>query len=303
MEHIAILEFPSNLGLKEREKGVEPGVKKLPDWLRLHGLYEWLRPEIVYRADPPPYGMHLDEESHVRNADGIAYYAIKQANLLTKALDESKFPVVIGGDCSILVGNALALRKRGNFGLFFLDGHTDYMWPPFSQTGGAAGMDLAMVTGHGHSKLTNIDQLSPYFKEENTWCVGNREYTDWYVKLIRDSKISYTDLAQLRKKGPRKTAEAFLLMVQNKNLDGFWLHFDVDVLNNVIMPAVDSPQEDGLSYEELNEILQPLFADTRLVGLDITILDPDLDPGGKHTAEFVQKFGETFARYTAAKIG
>jgi len=32
MKAVCIVEFPSNLGLKDR-KGKEPGVKYLPDWL------------------------------------------------------------------------------------------------------------------------------------------------------------------------------------------------------------------------------------------------------------------------------
>jgi arginase len=55
----------------------------------------------------------------------------------------------------------------------YLDGHTDFVLPSMSQTA-VPGMDLAIVTGHGHHKLTNIHQLEPYFEEENVWCIGNR---------------------------------------------------------------------------------------------------------------------------------
>lgn len=35
MKKVVIVEFPSNLGLKEPQPGKEPGVKHLPDWLKL----------------------------------------------------------------------------------------------------------------------------------------------------------------------------------------------------------------------------------------------------------------------------
>jgi len=98
-------------------------------------------------------------------------------------VDQNKIPLVIGGNCSVLIGAGLALKQKGSFGLFHLDGHTDYMWPEFSQTGGAAGMGLALVAGIGHQKLTNIGNLRPYFIEENIFCAGNREYDDEYVAL------------------------------------------------------------------------------------------------------------------------
>jgi arginase len=290
MKNICILEFPSNLGLYEPAPGLEPAVKKLPAWLRAHGFYDLLRPAKVYSLSPPPYSMQLDQASAVRNADAIIQYAGEQASLLGKLISTTSFPVVIGGDCSILIGNALALKKTGNYGLFFLDGHTDFAWPALSQTAGAAGMDLAIATGNGHEKLTNIDGEKPYFREEQVWCVGNREYDDVYVKTIQHSRINYIDLNSLRNAGISHCISGFNHMVKEKELDGFWIHIDVDVLDDNIMPAVDSRQADGLTYTEFNEILQLILSNPKAAGLEITILDPDRDPTGQYTREFIRNF-------------
>jgi arginase len=294
MKDISILEFPSNLGLHEPAPGVQPGVKKLPAWLRAHGFYDLLNPAKVYSIDPPPYSMHLDKVSGVRNADAIAYYAKQQAVLLEKVLSLRSFPVVIGGDCSILIGNALALRKAGRYGLFFLDGHTDFMGPALSETGGAAGMDLAIVTGHGHGKLSNIDGMAPYIPEDRVWCVGNREYDETYVKAIRDSSIHYFDLASVTRDGIAQCMTGFFYMAEVQKLDGFWVHLDLDVLSDDLMPAVDSRQADGLSYAALEAFLQSLLSHPKAIGIDITILDPDLDPTGQHTTAFVRHFCAAF---------
>lgn len=296
MKNISIIEFPSNLGLKEPSPGHEPGVKKLPGWLKNHGFHEKINPANVYRLDPPAYTMNLDKETGVRNADAIVQYAKEQAAILEKILLKKEFPLVLGGDCSILIGNALALKKKGNYGLFFLDGHTDFMWPELSQTGGAAGMDLALATGRGPKKLTNINGLIPYINQENVWCVGNREYTDWYVKAIMDSGIHYADLALLRQKGIEECVNGFLTMVHSNNLEGFWIHIDVDVLNDDIMPAVDSRGPDGLWYEEFILILELLLKDEKATGIEITILDPELDPSGQYTKEFITFFCGSFNR-------
>ena len=287
---ICILEFPSNLGLKEPHAGQEPGVKKLPEFLQKHNFHSLLNPGSILRLNPPNYSMALDEISGVRNTDQIVQYSKDQSRILEKVLSENKFPIVIGGDCSILIGNSLTLKRTGSFALFFLDGHTDFMWPALSQTGGAAGMDLAIVTGYGHDKLTDIDGHKPYFKEAHVWCVGNRDYEEWYVKAIADSNINYIDLDALRQQGIKKCISGFLQMVKAEKLDGFWIHIDVDVLNDSIMPAVDSRQPGGLEYKEFNEILQLLLADTKATGLELTILDPDLDPSGEYSKEFVNNF-------------
>lgn len=283
---ITIVEFPSNLGLIEPAPGREPGVKNLPAWLKKFHFHELLNPDKIYSLTPPAYTMQVDPESDVRNADAIAEYARSQAEMLSKLIGGNNFILALGGDCSIIIGNALALKQAGNYGLFFLDGHTDFMWPELSNTKGAAGMDLAIATGHGHKKLTDILQLCPYISEENTWCVGNREYDEEYVRTIVNSNIQYFDLNNLRQTGIENCSRLFLDHVNEYNLDGFWIHLDVDVLDDELMPAVDSRAAGGLDYAELKSILKCLLKSPKVKGMEITILDPDLDPDGKYTIAF-----------------
>ncbi|MBE8726705.1 arginase family protein [Flavobacterium hungaricum] len=294
MKEIYIVEFPSNLGLKEPQPGKAPGVNRLPDWLWKHNLHKSLNTEHVTRITPSQYSNVKDSETHFLNADSLVSYAREQAYLINNLISQKKFPFILGGDCSILLGVAAALKQKGNYGLFYLDGHTDFMDIALSETGGAGGMAASLVTGNGNPKLSNILNLSPYIKEENLWCVGNREYDDAYENEIRKSTAAYLSLRELRKKGIRNTAQLFLSEVRNKKLDGFWLHIDVDVLNDMIMPCVDSRTPDGLTYDEFNELTSYLFQSPELSGLEITILDPDLDPTGEYTKDFVTNISDTF---------
>lgn len=285
---INIFEFPLNLGLIKKEYEIEPGVKKLPDWLRKFDFHKRIDPKNTFRLESPEYVMEFDEETGVKNPDKIIEYAKKQSEIILKNHYKNTFNIILGGDCSILIGTAIALKKLGNFGLFYLDGHTDFIPPHLSPSGGIAGMDLAIVSGTGHQKLTDIDALKPYFSEENIYCVGNAEMDDEdYVQQIITSDIRYLDLEDLRKNGFGKTAQDFLQMVHRKKLDGFFVHFDVDILNDKIMPAVDCRMEDGIDYENLKEILVPLISDPQCFGIEITILDPDYDENGTYTKAFV----------------
>ncbi|MBO9583817.1 MAG: arginase family protein [Flavobacterium sp.] len=294
MKEIYIVEFPSNLGLKEPQPGKEPGAKKLPDWLRKHNLHKIINPKEIIRVDAPKYKSDRDSETQILNTNALIDYAREEAFLINNLLSQNKFPFILGGDCSILLGSAIALKQKGNYGLFYLDGHTDFMDVSLSETGGLGGMAASIVTGNGHDKLTNMLNLSPYIKEENLWCVGNREYDEEYENEIIKSSATYINLDSLRKQGIKNTVQSFLSEIENKNLDGFWLHIDVDVLNDSIMPCVDSRTPDGLTYNEFNELTSYLFQSKKLSGLEITILDPDLDPTGKYTNDFVAQFTHTF---------
>ncbi len=294
MKEVYIIEFPSNLGLKEPQPGKEPGVKKLPDWLWKHNLHKFIPHKDIIRIDPPKYSNSKDNETQILNANSLVEYAREQAYLINNLLTQNKFPFILGGDCSILLGAAISLKQKGNYGLFYLDGHTDFMNISLSETGGVGGMAASIVTGNGHEKLSNILNLSPYIKEENLWCVGNREYDEEYENEIRNSDATYLSLNDLRKQGILNSVQSFLTEIKNKNLDGFWLHIDVDVLNDAVMPCVDSRTADGLTHTEFNELTSYLFQSEKLSGLEITILDPDLDPTGQYTKEFVAHISATF---------
>ncbi|QNF31560.1 arginase family protein [Adhaeribacter swui] len=302
MKEVVIVEFPSNLGLKEPTPGKEPGVKKLPGWLKQHGFHEKLNPRQVYQLPAPTYNNLPDAETGVLNITGLQQYAQEQANLFESIFQKQDFPVVLGGDCSILLGSALALKQQGNYALFYLDGHTDFMEPGLSGTGGVGGMAAAMVAGYGPQKLTQINNLGPYIPEELVWCVGNREYDAEYEKAIEDSRATYISLAKLREMGITNCVAAFFKKLEIAKTDGFWLHLDVDVLDDAVMPAVDSRTPDGLSYPELDRLLTPLIASNKLAGLQITILDPDLDPTGQYTQEFVANFTAIFNQARKAMV-
>lgn len=290
-----IFEFPFNLGLSEPSPGHEPGVKKLPGWFSYFGFHTTLAPDEVHRLQPPPYAMLFDDESKVLNADELVSYARQEAALLKPLLQAgNKFPLVLGGDCSIGIGTALALKEQGNYALFYLDGHTDFINPEQSPRGGAGGMAAGIAAGLGHAKLTNIDQRGPYILPENLWCVGNREYDDAYEQTVRESAATYLTLDDLRQQGIDSCLASFLSAVTERELDGFWLHLDVDVLDDAVMPAVDSRTPGGLSYAELDIILQTLLSHPKAAGLEITILDPELDLEGVYTKEFVQQFCRSF---------
>lgn len=297
MNRIAIVELPFNLGLRALD-GREPGVHKLPDWLKKHHFHELLSPAAVHRLDAPAYRMHPDPVQGVLNTDIIVDYARKQADLISTVLSEGRFPLVIGGDCSIIIGSTLALKRRGRYALFYLDGHTDFVVPEFSGTKAVAGMGAAIVTGMGHEKLVNIEEQGPYIAATHVWCVGNREYDDAYEDIVRRSAATYIRQDALREQGIPAVVNAFLSMIHEQQLDGFWLHIDVDILDDELMPAVDSRTPGGLSYEEFDQLLGLLLKSPKIAGLNITILDPDLDPAGQYTPAFVQHFTGTFNQST-----
>lgn len=86
--------------------------------------------------------------------------------------------------------------------------------------------------------------------------------------------------AQLRQLSPAQVERAALTTLTQRAAEGYWVHLDVDVLDPTLMPVVDSPTPDGLTFQELIQLLRPLLSADLAVGLEVTIFDPDLDPDG-----------------------
>jgi arginase len=273
MRRYAIIEAPSVLGLWPS------GVQEAPRVLLEMGLAAGLGIERRIRLEPPPYDPRRDPKTHLLNPAGLLAYTQQLAREIWNALEDKYVPLILGGDCSILLGPALALKERGRYGLLFVDGHMDYWNAELEPNGEAASMDLALVTGNGPALLSNIDGLGPYFRPEDCVAYGARDHLHDkdFVETPYPRELKRIDMKQAHALGEPGIDQA-MSRVTKEELDGFWIHLDVDVLDDALMPAVDYRMKDGLSYEELSRLLGTAFATGKVVGLTLTIYNPNLDP-------------------------
>jgi arginase len=272
-----VIEVPSPLGLRP------DGVQFAPDALRAAGLHDRLGLPGFARIGVPPYSATRDPQTGVLNPGGIAAVARDLAAAVSDALDAGRFPLVLGGDCSIVLGPVLALRRRGRHGLAFLDGHADFQAPADEPRGEVASLDLAVVTGRGPDALTNLDGRKPLVRDEDVALVGYRAFGDndhFDEEHIRSTAITVADFREVRERGAARAAATALAVVAAPDLDGFWVHLDVDVLDDTLMPAVDYRYPGGITWAEAAELLGGLLASEKARGLDVTIFNPRLDPDG-----------------------
>ena len=224
------------------------------------------------------------------NPKGIAEYSVALAEKIEPVVHTGEFPIVLGGDCSIVLGCLLALRRRGRYGLLFLDGHADFYQPEAEPNGEAASMELAFATGRGPSIVTDIEGRRPLVRDKDVVAFGRRdaEVADAHgSQRIEDTAIRVVDLAEVRKCGAGEATHRAIEDLSRPELVGIWVHLDADVLDDAIMPAVDYRMPGGLSWEELATILQVVISSGQAIGINITIFNPKLDSDGSIAAAFV----------------
>lgn len=278
---IALVEAPSSLGLRPPRPGAVPGAWRAPAALREAGLVDRFVAaggRDAGEVRPQPY---VDDDAiraagHVRNEHALVEHSRRLAQRLDEVLDAGDAPLVIGGDCSILLGAGLALARRGGTGLVHLDGHTDFRHPGNSEAcASVAGEDLAAAVGLHWPAIADLDGAGPYFDAARTVHLGHRD-DDEHADEARRTLGLVVSAADALARPVSRLAERIRVAAGA----GYWLQLDVDLLDPSVMPAVDSPDPGGLDVETLTALLAELAP--AAIGASVTVFDPELDPDGRY---------------------
>jgi arginase len=284
---ITLLSAPSNLGLRPPEPGSVPGAAKAPEALREAGLHRRFAELGATDSGVVLAGRYIDDDAtrapgHVRNESAGIDHSRRLAARIGAAFDRGETPLVIGGDCAILLGAGLATVRRGGIGLVHVDGHTDFRHPGNSdECASLAGEALAAAIGRHWPAVADIDGLGPLFPAQRTAHIGHRD-DDEDLPEVRSILGGVFSSADVLSRGAAHVGAAAATLAGS----AYWLQVDVDVLDAAIMPAVDSPDPGGIGAADLTELLRELAP--HAVGASITVFDPDLDPDGRYARLLVE---------------
>lgn len=217
------------------------------------------------------------------------------ASVVSAALRDRRFPLVVGGDCSALVGAIRGARDvLGAVGLLHVDGHEDTTPLDASEDGEAANSEIGMLLGLiARGVDVPVTAGLPALGREQLALLGQRDDAwrrELNVGTLADLGVWKRDAAETAA-APSASGRAAVAHVQ-KSAPGWWLHIDVDVLDPVEFPAqgiAGFPDEPGgLSRTQLTELVASAVAERGCVGASIAIYDPDQDDdgsGGRYVVE------------------
>jgi arginase len=282
---IAVLGVPTN------SAGTTDGVARAPEALREAGLLGALRASVPAVDDgdvplPAPRA-ERDRSTHVIDPEGLKAMTAAVRERVAAILGDGRFPLVLGGDCPVLLGCLAAFGIGERHGLLFVDGHEDAYPPERSTTGEAADMELGLALGVADlSWWPELAALSPLVMAARTRLLGPRDR----AAILREGvdpvseRVATVDAAGVAA-DPDGAASAAVRAVAT---GPWWLHVDLDVLSTEALPAVDYPQPGGLSWEQLERVTAEALP-AGPVGWDVTIYNPDLDPD-RTSAERIVRF-------------
>jgi agmatinase len=159
----------------------------------------------------------------------------------------SKFPLMFGGEHSITLGAARALKKHyKDLCVLQLDAHADLR-------------DEYEDTKYNHACVMRRVREVACAVQAGIRNISSEEIA--YVKKENVKNIFFENDFDIDK----------IVSALGKNV---YISIDLDCLDPSIMPAVGTPEPNGLSWEQVNRMLKEVFAKKNVVGADIVELAP-----------------------------
>ncbi|MEN2982087.1 MAG: agmatinase [Thermus sp.] len=249
---VVVLPVPYDLSLS-----FLPGARRGPEAILLasrelepFSLELGVAPEAVgiHGAEPVPWVAGSAQESHA---------LIREEAL--RHLRAGKFLVSLGGDHSIVHPLVQAHREAlGEFSLLHIDAHGD-LYPEWQGSAYSHASPFHRLLGEGFQLVQ----------------VGIRAMDRDSLALVREKGVALFPAHRLHREGlPLREILAALG-------GRVYISFDFDALDPSVMPSVGTPLPGGLSYRQAVDLLEAVFAEKEVVGMDFV----ELSPNGQFHAE------------------
>ncbi|HWP71080.1 MAG TPA: arginase [Gemmatimonadaceae bacterium] len=206
----------------------------------------------------------------------------REVSALTRtAMEESCFPMLLGGDHSLAAGSiagaaAFHAARGERIGVIWIDAHSDLNTPGSSKSGNVHGMPLAHLLGHGDGALANVAGVKPAVRAENVAIVGLRDADDAEREHIAKWKIRALTMRSIDERGIRSVMDEAIEVASNGTA-GIWVSFDLDCLDPEAAPGVGTPVPGGMTYREAHLAMEKLADTGKVVGIDLVEVNPVMD--------------------------
>ncbi len=180
--------------------------------------------------------------------EGTVNRIAKEADLI---LDDSKIPLLLGGEHTIAVGGIRAVsKKHRDFSVLHFDAHADSRDEFFSSK-----YCHACVMARAREMC------------DSCFSVGVRSIDKDSAHKYEKSMLYMRDMSRM---ATGQIVETILKNTRSK----IYLTVDLDVLDSSEMPSTGTPEPGGMRYDQLREVLKGVLARKEVVGMDFSELNP-----------------------------
>lgn len=291
-ERFKVITVESDFGAGK--KGAALGPQALLSSLQKSGFkafdvfnYNRLVPEELPTTTDTPFG---------KNIENIKNFQEKIVLYIQDILKLGKVPFIISGDHSsanALISGIKDYHANSRVGVVWIDAHADLHSPYTTPSGNIHGMPIAALMGQDHKEMGKNQpkeitkqlwevlkklgrrRITPKIQGRDIVFIALRSTETEEERIITKEEIKTFRPTEIAALGIEQVAQQALH--QLRNCDCIYVSFDVDSLDSSISSGTGTPEANGLSLEQAAYLLNAFGSDERLLGLEITEINPTLD--------------------------
>ncbi len=201
---------------------------------------------------------------------------------VSDALRSGRFPVVLGGEHSVSIGAFEAVADhlgKGAFTVLQIDAHGDTRESYHGSTHNHA---CVMARAKEHASIAQVGIRAVDGTEWNQTVIHDRVVWGWEISKARDDAWMDRVMAMLDRK--------------------VYVTVDLDAFDPALLPATGTPEPDGMSWRQVNDLFRRVCREREVVGFDVVELCPH---EAHHASDFFaaklvhRMLSEVFAARTA----
>lgn len=267
--NVEIIGVPLDLGQAERGTDVGPAAIRYAQ-LRERLLLEGHQVVDSGNLSVPAAAVVPQEQ----RAKVIAQVSQELFERVSAAFERGALPLVLGGDHSVAMGSVAASVARGRVGVLWIDAHGDFNTAQTSPSGNVHGMPLAAIMGHGDDELLAIGS-GQRLRAEDVVLIGVRQLDPGERKALLDSSLRVITMREIDERGMNVAVDDALN--QLGHCEYLHVSLDIDAMDPREAPGVGTPVRGGLTYREIQLLMEKVADTGRLSALDVVEVNPMLD--------------------------
>lgn len=279
--NVHILEMPLDFGASRHGSDMGPsairlaGIKERLESLG-HKTYEH---SDIFRAKPQEYEQMGNPKA--KYLKPIVNACTKLAAQVEKIASAGDFPLILGGDHSIVLGSlagmgAVAKSNNKRLGVLYVDAHGDFNDTETSPSGNIHGECLAASAGIGLKELTNLYYEGQKVDPKNICFVGCRNLDLGEKILMKKAGVTVFTMSDIERQGFPAIIRQVIVFFKT-HADMVHVSFDMDVLDPMFAPGTGIPLPGGLTNREALLLMEEMYSLGLVTSAEIVEVNPILD--------------------------
>lgn len=205
-----------------------------------------------------------------------ASFAVQRAlaGRVRNTTQHGDFPVVLGGNCSCVVGTVAGLELGTRSGVVWFDAHGDVNTPETTPTGFFDGMPVAVLTGRCWRPLASAIPGFEPVADDNVLLAAVRALDPLERELLDTSQIARVEPEEMV---AGKSGLTRALVTLARRVDSVHVHVDLDAIDPADGRANEFAEPGGPSLADLETSIRAVGEHCTVNSVSLTSYNPAVD--------------------------